>query len=73
MRVEPFSFGSIRIDGITYEHDVVIHRGKVRKRNKKPYKKLRDAFGHTHCPPRRRSRGDVSAWSSPREPGRCRS
>jgi hypothetical protein len=40
MRVEPFSFGSIRIDGITYEHDVVIHRGKVRKRNKKPYKKF---------------------------------
>jgi hypothetical protein len=24
MRFEAFSFGSIRIDGVTYEHDVVI-------------------------------------------------
>ncbi len=47
MRVEKFSFGSIRIDGITYEHDVVIDRGEVRKRKKKPSKKLRGAFGHT--------------------------
>ena len=47
MRFESFSFGSIRIDGITYEHDVVIDRGEVRKRNKKPSRKLRDTFGHT--------------------------
>src|SRR5450759_5910185 len=46
-RFEAFSFGSIRIDGITYEHDVVIDRGEVRKRKKKPSKKFRDAFGHT--------------------------
>jgi len=47
MRFEAFSFGSIRIDGVTYEHDVVIDRGRVRKRKKKPSKKFRDAFGHT--------------------------
>jgi hypothetical protein len=47
MRFEKFSFGSIRIDGVTYEHDVVIDRGKVRKRKKKPSKKFRDEFGHT--------------------------
>jgi hypothetical protein len=47
MRIEDFSFGSIRIDGVTYAHDVVIERGKVRKRSKKPSKELRDAFGHT--------------------------
>jgi hypothetical protein len=47
MRVEAFSFGSIRIDGVTYTHDVVIDRGHVRKRKKKPSKKFRDAFGHT--------------------------
>src|SRR5260370_33952229 len=47
MRFEKFSFGSIRIDGVTYEHDVVIDRGKVSKRKKKPSKKFRDAFGHT--------------------------
>ena len=47
MRFEKFSFGSIRIDGTTYEHDVVIDRGKVRKRKKKPSKKFRDTLGHT--------------------------
>ena len=47
MRFEAFSFGSIRIDGITYEHDVVIDRGHLRKRKKKPSKKFRDEFGHT--------------------------
>jgi hypothetical protein len=47
MRFEKFSFGSIRLDGVTYEHDVVIDRGKVRKRKKKPSKKFRDEFGHT--------------------------
>ena len=47
MRFERFSFGSIRIDEITYNHDVVIDRGKVGKRKKKASKKFRDAFGHT--------------------------
>src|SRR5258707_14500375 len=47
VRFENFSFGSIRIDGVTYEHDVVIDRGEVRKRKKKPSKKFRDGFGHT--------------------------
>ena len=47
MRFETFSFGVIRIDGVTYEHDVVIERGQVRKRSKKPSKKYRDQFGHT--------------------------
>ncbi len=47
MRFDSFSFGSIRIDGNTYDHDVVIDRGQVRKRKKKPSKKFRDVFGHT--------------------------
>ena len=47
MRFEDFTFGSIRIDGVTYEHDVVIDRGQVSKRKKKPSKKFRDEFGHT--------------------------
>jgi len=47
MHFEAFSFGSIRIDGITYEHDVLIDRGQVRKRKKKPSKRFRNAFGHT--------------------------
>ncbi len=47
MRFDKFSFGSIRINGVTFERDVVIDRGKVHKRKKKPSRKFRDAFGHT--------------------------
>ena len=47
MRFEEFSFGSIRIDGVSYDHDVVIDRGEVRKRKKKASKKFRESFGHT--------------------------
>src|SRR6266581_4203495 len=47
MRFEGFSFGSIRIDGVGYDHDVVIDRGEIRKRKKKASKKFRRAFGHT--------------------------
>src|SRR2546429_9990494 len=47
MRFDKFSFGSLQIDGSTYEHDVVIDRGEIRKRKKKPSKKFRDEFGHT--------------------------
>jgi hypothetical protein len=36
MRFEAFAFGSIRIDGVSYEHDVVIEHGHVHKRQKKP-------------------------------------
>jgi len=47
MQFENFSFGSLTIDGKTYENDVVIDRGEIRKRNKKPSKQFRDDFGHT--------------------------
>ena len=47
MRIDQFTFGSIRIEGVTYDHDVVIDRGRVRERKKKPSKPFRGAFGHT--------------------------
>ena len=47
MRFEGFAFGSIRIDGETYEHDVIVDHGTVRKRKKGPSKALRDRYGHT--------------------------
>jgi hypothetical protein len=47
MRIDGYAFGSIRIDGVDHEHDVVIARGRVRKRKKRPSKPFRDAFGHT--------------------------
>ena len=47
MKFQQFSFGQIRIDGIEYGYDIVIDRGEIRKRKKKPSKKFRDSFGHT--------------------------
>jgi hypothetical protein len=47
VRFESFSFGSIQIDGVTYEYDLVIDRGRIRKRKKKASKQSRDAYGHT--------------------------
>ena len=47
MRFDKFSFGSVRIDGSTYQNDVVIDGGEIRKRKKKPSKQFREQFGHT--------------------------
>ena len=47
MRFDGLSFGSIRIDGATYAHDVVVDRGRIRRRKKKPSRKFREQFGHT--------------------------
>jgi hypothetical protein len=47
MRFQGSSFASIRIDDITYENDVVIDRGEIRKRKKKSSKRYRGEFGHT--------------------------
>ncbi|HEX2680792.1 MAG TPA: MTH938/NDUFAF3 family protein [Candidatus Acidoferrales bacterium] len=47
MQIDSFSFGTIRIDGDVYEQDVVIDRGHVRRRKKKPSKQFRAEFGHT--------------------------
>lgn len=47
MQFTNFSFGSLTIDGETYETDVVIDHGEVRKREKKASKQFRDGFGHT--------------------------
>ena len=47
MQLDRFRFGSIRIDGIRYENDVVIDRGEIRKRKKKRSRPFREQFGHT--------------------------
>jgi len=47
MHIEGFSFGSIRIDGKTYDYDVVIDHGEVRKRKKKASKSFKEEYGHT--------------------------
>jgi hypothetical protein len=45
--IDRFSFGTIRIDGDTFDVDVVIDRGEVRPRKKKPSKQFRGEYGHT--------------------------
>ena len=47
MHFEKFPFGSVQIDGTAREHDVVIDRGEVHKRRKRPSKQFREQFGHT--------------------------
>src|SRR5882757_3500734 len=47
MKFGKLRFGSIMINGSTYKHDVVIDRGRILKRKKKPSKKYRELYGHT--------------------------
>jgi hypothetical protein len=47
MHFDKFSFGTLQIDRRTYEQDLLIERGEIRKRKKAPSKKFRDKFGHT--------------------------
>jgi hypothetical protein len=62
VRYESFSFGSIRIDGVTYEHDVVIDRGEILKRKKKASKRYRDAYGHRPLSAKKTSPGAAADW-----------
>jgi hypothetical protein len=47
MQLRLLRFGAIEVDGHTYEHDILIDGGAVRKRSKKPSKAHRAEFGHT--------------------------
>ena len=47
MHVDAFEFGRITIEGVAYEHDVVVEDGVVRKRKKGPSKPRKAEFGHT--------------------------
>ena len=47
MRFTEYSFGSVRVDGVIYDHDLIIDRGKIRKRKKAASRKFRGAYGHT--------------------------
>jgi len=47
MHVGRYRFGEITIDGVRYEHDVVIAGARIRKRKKGPSKARKKEFGHT--------------------------
>lgn len=40
-------FGSLKVEGEKYTKDIVLDRGVVRKRKKKPSRLFRKQFGHT--------------------------
>jgi hypothetical protein len=47
MRIDRYEFGRVTIDGVVYEHDVVIEGDDILKRKKGPSKSRREEFGHT--------------------------
>jgi hypothetical protein len=47
VRFSGYSFGSVRVDGVRYDYDLVIDRGKIRKRKKGPSRQHRGGYGHT--------------------------
>ena len=51
MIVNNLSFGSITINGETYENDVIIDNGSIKKRKKSESKKYSSSFGHTPLSP----------------------
>jgi hypothetical protein len=40
-------WGSLKIDGEKYKKDVILDRGNLRPRKKKPSREFREEFGHT--------------------------
>ena len=47
MRFTGYCFGSVRVDGVTYDHDLIIDHEKIRKRKKAASRKFRGSYGHT--------------------------
>ncbi len=61
MKVEYPAFGRIIVDGVEYDHDVIIDAGAVSARSKRPSKPLRARYGHTPL-----SEAEPIPWSHPR-------
>lgn len=61
MNARYLGFGEIELEGKRYDADVVIERGRVRPRRKKPSKPYRDRFGHTPL-----SAAESIPWGGPR-------
>jgi len=72
-RFEAFSFGSIRIDGVTYEHDVVIDAGRSASVRRSRPRNSGRLSATRRFRRRKRSRGNADGWSSAPERAPCRS
>lgn len=46
-RISGYSFGSVRVNGVTYDHNMIIDSRKIRKRKKGAYREFRSKYGHT--------------------------
>ena len=60
MDIEYPRFGTVVIDGKRYDHDVILERGSVTKRDKSPSKSLKGRHGHTPL-----SADETIPWSNP--------
>ena len=47
MKARLITFGNLQLEGESYERDVTIEAGRVRRRHKGPSKTRRGEFGHT--------------------------
>jgi hypothetical protein len=47
VRVFGYCFGSVRVDGVTYDHDLIIDRGTIRQRKKGASRGFGGEYGHT--------------------------
>ena len=72
MRFEGFSFGSIRIDGVSYDYDVVIDRGEIASGRKKLPRSFVMLSDTRRCRWRKGYRGSAVAWWSAPAPAPCR-
>jgi hypothetical protein len=61
MHIQYPGFGSIVVDGTTYDHDVVIDGGAIRARTKEPSRQHKAKYGHTPL-----SAAEDIPWSSER-------
>ena len=66
VRFESFAFGSIQIDGKTYDHDVVLDRGVIESTTRRRPDSSVPRMVTRRCRSLRRSRGTaVVSWSGP--------
>jgi len=47
---------------VSYDHDLIIDRGAIRKRKKAASRKFRDAYGHTPLSAGEDIPGDAAGW-----------
>lgn len=50
-KITGLKFGTIKVNGKTYEKDIIIDKGKVSERKKGPSRPQREEYGHTPLTP----------------------